>query len=148
MEIAAWIQIRPRRSESSPVTPFLDTNVLVYANSSDPRFNRAVEVLGEGGIVSTQVVIEFVNVMAGKSRKSWPEIESALHDVLALLDPVQVLTMDTLAHARELAAAEKINWFDALIVASALEAGCDTLYTEDFQNGRKFGKLKIVNPFV
>lgn len=127
---------------------FLDTNTLVYANSADRRFARAIDVLGAGGVVSTQVVVEFVNVMANKVRKSWPEIDLALRDMLALLSPVRVLTMDTLTLARELAAAERINWSDALIVASALAAGCDRLITEGLHHGRKIGKLTVSNPFV
>jgi predicted nucleic acid-binding protein len=35
-----------------------------------------------------------------------------------------------------------------LILAAALEAGCDTLYTEDMQAGQNIGSLRILNPFV
>src|SRR5437764_662000 len=41
-----------------------------------------------------------------------------------------------------------LAFYDALIVAAALEAGCDTLFTEDMQHGRKFGSLTIINPFI
>jgi predicted nucleic acid-binding protein len=40
-----------------------------------------------------------------------------------------------------------LAFYDALIVAAAIEAGCDTLFTEDMQHGRKFGSLTVVNPF-
>jgi predicted nucleic acid-binding protein len=47
-----------------------------------------------------------------------------------------------------LARDHRLSFYDALIVAAALEAGCDTLYTKDMQHGRKFGGLTIVNPFI
>ena len=50
--------------------------------------------------------------------------------------------------ALALARDHRLSFYDALIVAAAQEAGCDTLYTEDMQHGRKFGGLVIVNPFV
>jgi len=47
-----------------------------------------------------------------------------------------------------LASSHGFNFYDALIVASALAAGCDTLLTEDLQAGRKIEGLTIVNPFA
>ncbi len=42
----------------------------------------------------------------------------------------------------------KLNWYDSLIVAAALEAKCDVLYTEDLQHGQRFGELVVINPFL
>ena len=47
-------------------------------------------------------------------------------------------------HARD----HSLAFYDALIVAAALEAGCDTLLTEDMQHGRTFLGCTIVNPFA
>jgi len=49
--------------------------------------------------------------------------------------------------ARTLAEAHQLSFYDALIVASAIDAGCDLLYSEDMQHGRAYGELRIVNPF-
>jgi predicted nucleic acid-binding protein len=50
--------------------------------------------------------------------------------------------------ARTFAEDDGISFYDALIVAAAVGAGCDTLYTEDMQHGRRIGGLAIVNPFL
>ena len=42
----------------------------------------------------------------------------------------------------------KSSWYDSLIVAAAIEAKCDVLYTEDLQHGQRFGGLTVVNPFI
>jgi len=42
----------------------------------------------------------------------------------------------------------RLNWFDSLIVAAALAAECDVLYSEDLQHGQKFGGLRVENPFT
>jgi len=57
------------------------------------------------------------------------------------------ITYDTHASALALARNHNLSFYDALIVASAVEAGCDTLYSEDLQDGRSFAGLAIVNPF-
>jgi predicted nucleic acid-binding protein len=57
------------------------------------------------------------------------------------------LTDKTSRMAIVLARDNGIAFYDALIVASAIEAGCDTLYTEDMQHGRAVGGVTICNPF-
>ena len=128
--------------------PFVDTNILVYANSNDHRRPRAQEILAKGGVISVQVLNEFTNVLLNKLRKGWPEIEAAVDDVRALLDPALPLTVDTHACAIVLAGDHSLSFYDALIVASAHEAGCTTLLTEDMQHGRAFGTLTVRNPFL
>lgn len=54
---------------------------------------------------------------------------------------------DTIAHATRLAHHYGFSWFDALIIAAALECGCDTLYPEDLHAGQVIeGTLRVVNP--
>ena len=64
------------------------------------------------------------------------------------LPDVMPLTADTHASALGLARDHGLSFYDALIVAAAIEAGCDTLYSEDLQHGRTIGGLAIVNPFL
>jgi predicted nucleic acid-binding protein len=72
----------------------------------------------------------------------------AVEDVLALVDPPLALTLDLHAAARLLAPMNQHAFYDALIVAAAVEAGCDRLYSEDLQNGRDIGGTTIINPFA
>ena len=60
---------------------------------------------------------------------------------------MQPLTIETHEGALELARDNSLSFYDALIVASAIEAGCDTLYSEDMQHGRVIGGLTIQKPF-
>jgi predicted nucleic acid-binding protein len=131
------------------VKPFLDTNVLIYAQQDDPRSERALMLLEAGGIASAQVLNEFVNVMRNKLRLPWPEIERALADVRDVLDPVVLpVTIETSMAAVCLARDHGLAFYDALIVAAAIEAGCDTLWSEDMQHGRTIGGVTIRDPFL
>jgi predicted nucleic acid-binding protein len=68
--------------------------------------------------------------------------------IRARFPDVVPLTADTHASALGLARDHGLSFHDALIVAAAIEAGCETLYSENMQHGRTFGGLVIVNPFV
>jgi predicted nucleic acid-binding protein len=130
------------------VSAFFDTNVLVYAQQADEKADRARELFAVGGKLSVQVLNEFTAVSRRKQRRDWPEIAEAISDVLALVDPPLALTLDLHAAALALAEDHQLSFYDALIVASAIEAGCDILYSEDMQHGRTIGGLAIVNPFL
>ena len=128
--------------------PFFDTNILVYALSADPKRTRAQQLLDGGGVVSVQVLNELTNVLCKKLRRTWPEIEAALDDLCDLLEPPTPLSVATHQSARWLARDHGFGFYDALIVAAAIEAGCDTLFSEDMQNGRRIASVGIVNPFT
>ena len=130
------------------MTAFFDTNVLVYSVTADPRKSAADRVLARGGFVSAQVLNEFANVARNKLRKDWTEIEYAIARFCRAADDVVHLTRETNASALRLARDHGLSFYDALIVASAEEAGCDTLYSEDMQHGRAIGGLTIRNPFL
>ena len=130
------------------MTAFFDTNVLVYSVTADPRKAAADRVLARGGFVSAQVLNEFANVARKKLRQDWTEIEYAIARFCRAVDDVVHLTRETNASARRLARDHGLSFYDALIVASAEEAGCDTLYSEDMQDGRAIGGLTIRNPFL
>jgi len=129
------------------VTAFFDTNVLVYTVSTDRRKATARLLLGGGGLISVQVVNEFIYVARKKLRHSWPAIVIALAEFRAVFNAILPLTIDTHAQAVTLARDHGVSIYDALIVAAALEAGCSILYSEDMQDGRTFEGLTIRNPF-
>jgi predicted nucleic acid-binding protein len=127
---------------------FFDTNVLVYIASGDPvKADRAEAIIGDGGVISVQVLNELTNVARRKMLMAWPDIHAFLSMLRGLLT-VQPITVE--AHETGLALAERYNLstYDAMIAASALHADCDTLWSEDMQHGMALGEgLRIVNPF-
>jgi predicted nucleic acid-binding protein len=130
------------------VKAFFDTNILIYSATDDAKKQRAADCLRRGGYVSIQVLNEFVHVARRKLRHDWPQIELALGLFRASFDDVVSVTLNTHTAAVSLARDHRLSFYDALIIASAIEAGCDILYTEDMQHGRAFGGLAIANPFL
>lgn len=130
------------------MSAFFDTNILVYAQQADGKGDRARQLFASGGKLSVQVLNEFTAVSRRKQRRDWREIDEAVADVLTTVDPPLAITLDLHISARALAEDHLLSFYDALIVASAIEAGCDTLYSEDMQHGRAIGGLAIVNPFL
>ena len=128
---------------------FFDTNVFVYALvQDDPRSQQAEDLIAEGGTVSVQVLTEFADVVRRKAKMPWDEVRFAIENIKALCPDPLPITLDT--HREALAIAERYGYriYDALMVASALEARCTILYSEDMQDGQVLAKrLTIRNPF-
>ncbi len=128
---------------------FIDSNVLIYIASGDPaKADRAESLIAEGGSISIQVLNEITHVARRKIFKSWGDIDLFLSSIRGLLR-VHALTVDI--HETGLAVAERygISTFDAMIIASALHAGCDTLWSEDMHDGLVIeGRLRIADPFA
>src|SRR5512139_1506495 len=117
---------------------FFDTNVLLYLLSGeDAKADRAEVLIAGGGVVSVQVLNEFAAVASRKLRMAWPEVREILAQVRAVC---RVVPLDVETHDGGLILAERwrLPFYDALIVASALRAGCSVLCSEDFQDGRVF----------
>jgi predicted nucleic acid-binding protein len=129
---------------------FFDTNVLGYVvGQKDKRTDKAEALLAGGGIISVQVLNELANVSRKKLRMSWKEIDGALTALRVLCPSQMPLTNDTHDAARRIAAKYGYSMFDGVIAASALEAECDTLYSENLQDGQVIeGRLTVRNPFV
>ena len=135
---------------------FLDTNVIVYSfDSTAPSKQKKARLLidralGEQcGVLSWQVIQEFLNVALRKFRKPMgtEDAEEFLRQVLMPL--CEVLPSSALyTQALELVSETGYSWYDCLILASAIDAGCKILYSEDLQAGRLVSGLKIVNPFT
>jgi predicted nucleic acid-binding protein len=129
--------------------PFLDTNVLVYAfTSDDPRNEKAEALLADGGIISVQVLNEFVNVSRRKHQRGWDEILECVGVVKTLLDPPLPLTIELHEAATGIAQRYGFRFYDSLIVAAALRAGCAVLHSEDLQHEQTIERLTIRNPFA
>ena len=130
------------------MSAFFGTGMLVYAQQMDGKGDRARALFAGGGKLSVQVLNEFTAVSRRKQRRDWREIDEAVADVLTIVDPPLPLTLDLHHSARSLAQDHQLSFYDALIVATAIKAGCDTLFSEDMLHGRSIGGLAIVNPFL
>lgn len=127
---------------------FLDSNVLIYAFTTDRRAAKARQLLHARPVISVQSLNEFSNVARRKLRKDWKWLAETLTEVRFSCSSILPVTVGT--HVSALQVAERYNYsmFDALIIASALEAGSDTLWSEDMHHGMVIdGRLHIANPF-
>lgn len=133
----------------SIVRPFIDTNVLIYlASSHGAKADQAEEILKEGGTISVQVLNEFASVARRKLGMAWSETHVFLSTFRELLT---VVPMTEEIHVAGLALAERyqLSVYDGMIVAAALDAGCDGVFSEDMKHDLVVdGRLVIRNPFL
>jgi predicted nucleic acid-binding protein len=127
---------------------FFDTNVLVYLASSEvAKADRAEKMVANGGAISVQVLNEVANVARRKMHLTWDETHAFLNLLRGLLK-VHSLTVETHETGLRLSERYGLSTWDAMIAASAIIAGCDTLWSEDMQHGMALdGGLKVMNPF-
>ena len=135
---------------------FFDTSIVVYCfDTLEPRKQtRAKDLLAHAlnsklGVVSYQVVQEFCNVACKAKRLQLPQ-ERILAYVNLVLQPMnQVGSSPALIEsALRLRSEHSFSFYDSLIIASALQAKCQLLYSEDMQHLQRVGNLQIVNPFL
>jgi predicted nucleic acid-binding protein len=135
---------------------FLDTNIVVYTfdDGAPTKQRRAQELVEQAlrtheGVVSTQVVQEFLNVATVKftTPLTFSDAQQYLHDVLAPLCTVYP-SIDLFRQGLILQQETRYSFYDSLIIVGALQAGCDTLYSEDLQHGQQIRGLQILNPFA
>jgi predicted nucleic acid-binding protein len=131
-----------------PDARFSDSNVLLYLFDKDVEKVRVARQLArEGLVVSVQVLNEIANVVRLKWRRPWDETQDILEQVRTL---VTVRSLDYATHRLgvDMAQRYQLSIYDGMIVAAALLAECDTLYSEDMHHGLVVeGQLSIVNPF-
>lgn len=132
-----------------PASAFLDTNVLIYSVAeNDARSEIAEALLAAGGVVSVQVFNEFAVTAHRTLDMSWDDITDVLDAIRILCPSPRAISIDTHDAAVNLARTHGFHMYDALVVASALAADCETLYTEDLQDGQVIEeRLTIRNPF-
>lgn len=128
---------------------FLDSNVLLYLLSGDARkAERAEALVASGATISVQVLNEFANVAHRKFRMSVAEVRDFLETIRAICT---VAAVTEAVHDRGMALAERYQLpiHDSMIAAAALESGCSTLWSEDFQDKMLLDKhLRVRNPFA
>ena len=135
------------------VENFLDTNIFVYLfdETDDDKRERAERLVqqaleNETGCISYQVVQETINVITRKLNATPEKARQISERVLIPLwrvNPTRTLYQRGL----DLQTRYRLSFYDSLIVASALAAGCKTLYSEDMQHGQHIEGVSITNPF-
>ncbi len=131
---------------------FFDTNVLVYTDdkTSPAKQRRALDLVAEhrrsaSGVVSLQILQEYF-VAATKKLSLDSTIARRKVELLAEFDVVIPEVTDILA-AIDLHRLHGFSFWDALILRSAMQAGCSILFSEDLQHGRQLDGIQIINPF-
>jgi predicted nucleic acid-binding protein len=136
-----------------PVPDFLDSNVLIYAyDMSDPRKQKiardlVLRALAGSIVISTQVLAEFA---AALLHKLSPAVRPG--DLVVALDalgPIKLITPDgdIVRRAVEAYTAYGLHFYDGMIVAAAERAGCERIWSEDFNAGRRYFGITVTNPF-
>ena len=141
------------RTNTYPV--MVDTNIIIYSTdkTSGAKHEASIALLGdliEQGTLalSTQIVREYSNVYLKKLGNK--DAGSLLVYLKTVLEPsVRIYETQEMIYSAVLLTVEfGISFYDALILQSAIDLGCETLYTEDFQHGREYSGVKVVNPFI
>ena len=132
---------------------FFDTNILVYAaTGQEPHkadiarelIQHALEV-NHDGVISVQVMTEFANVMKTRFNATAAEIDEWVSQFYPLL--VTEVTMDVVRNALYVKEEYGIQFYDALIVATAEKLGCHEIVTEDLNPNQTYRGMAVVNPF-
>ena len=134
---------------------FLDTNIFVYTfdQHSKAKRDQASRLVAEAldsrrGIISYQVVQEFLNVATRKFTSPLPVTEAQLYLARVLMPLCEVFPDSTLySEALSISSEAGLSFYDSLIIASAITGRCETLWTEDLQDGRRIRGIEIRNPF-
>ncbi len=135
---------------------FIDTNVFVHdIEHPGSAHQRVAQELVEdavttgNGYISYQVINECANVILKFTDRPdrFDLAQEYLERVLARLPRVEP-SLPLYMNAIRLHERYQISFYDALIVAGAVAAGCTTLYSEDMQHGQLFDGVRVVNPFL
>jgi predicted nucleic acid-binding protein len=130
---------------------FIDTNVCIYLYSEDELGKKSISQKAVGKfncIISTQVLNEFCNVCIKKLNKPIDEIKAAVKEIAGQCI-VAAIETEHIGHALKIHKKYGYGYFDCLIIASALNAHCKYLLTEDMADGQIIdGALTIVNIYA
>ena len=132
----------------SAADSFFDTSVLLYLLSAHAdKANRVEHLLEQSGVISVQVLNEFAAVATRKLNMSYAEVREVLTAIRTICR-TEPLTVENHDRGLEIAARYGFSFFDSVIVASAVLAGCKRLYSEDLQDHQVIERVTIINPFL
>ena len=129
---------------------FTDSNVLLYLLSDvENKKEIAKQLLRTNPVISTQVITENINVAFKKFKSLTPQQILQHKNFICLLSELVLINEKTIDLALEIKSEYQYQWFDSLIIASALQANCTILYSEDMQHNQQIeNRLIIINPFI
>lgn len=128
---------------------FVDSNIWLYAfmDESSPKHAIATALIQQDRVVlSTQVVNEVCNNLIRKAGYTESEIQQTIQNLDAAY-PILDVTLPMIWQASVLRVAYRLSYWDSLILATAQDADCSAVYSEDMQDGLKIGALTLRNPF-
>ena len=133
---------------------FIDTNILIYAyvNTDNPKHIKAKNILhkelfDDSVLLSTQTIVEFTSVLL-KYKKTIEEIEEYVLEIVKSF-PIVDYSINICFGAYDVKKRYKFSWWDSLVVATALDNDCKTLFSEDLQHNQLIdGRLRVINPFL
>ena len=128
----------------------IDTNIFLYLRNIDcpEKQKKANDLIDLSPVISSQVISEYLNVSKRLLRLPKEQILAICLDDLKGCN-IHSVTLSTLRSAQKLILIYDFQLFDSIIVASSLEAGCEILYSEDFQHNQLIeNRLRIINPFI
>ena len=134
---------------------FIDTNILIYAydTSTGEKHQEASKLLqelwkNENGCISIQVLQEFYVNATRKAPQALEPLQAA--SIIRDLSNWKIHRPDTedVLAAISIQQQYQISFWDALIIRSAQESNCKTLWSEDLSNGQDYGGVKVINPFL
>jgi predicted nucleic acid-binding protein len=129
---------------------FVDSNIWLYAFMDDtsPKHARALQIIDGAGIVlSTQVLNEVCSNLIRKAHYTEAEIQQTI-DNFSERYPILDVTPTVIRQASVLRESYRFSYWDSLVISTALEAGCSTVYSEDMQDGLRVSGLIIKNPLL
>ncbi|MEQ8189715.1 MAG: PIN domain-containing protein [Candidatus Eremiobacterota bacterium] len=130
---------------------FIDTNILIYLYSQEAcKQNKIISLLNRDEIfvISTQIIMEFCNVLVRKLKYTKSELYIAIEDFNRNFE-ISLINQNTIEKALEIYEIYKYSLFDCLVISTSLEANCSVIYSEDMQHNQMIdNKVKIINPFM
>lgn len=135
----------------------IDTNVLVYAFDfsepvKQPKAQRLLDDLlaASAATLPWQVVGEFLNCLRRwqhQGRITSADVDAHIADLLKAF-PVALPTVNAVHLSLDLTRRHSLSHWDSMLVAACIEAGIDTLYSEDLSDGAVYDSVRVINPFV
>ena len=133
------------------VKAFIDTNILIYAFTTDEPEKQEIALKFLDNclpVISTQVIKEFSNVLLRKTSIDLENIQEIIGGIIGISDVVNE-EIELIFSAFDIHKRYQFSFYDSLVIATAINAKCQVLLSEDMQNGQVIDeKLKIVNPFL
>ncbi len=135
----------------------VDTNIFVYAADDDEPVKQAkskelLKRLFDNRPETTmlwQVAGEYLNCLRrwqSRNQMSAEDVDTNVRDALASF-PLALPTANIISRSLSLSSRYSLSHWDSMLLAACIDAGVDTLYSEDLDAGMTYDTVTVVNPF-